>query len=333
MNEIRTTRGNALIDPGLHIWHYEVPMYLFLGGLVAGIMVLTGLWLLLRPQDRRSDALGLMPWAAPALLSLGMLFLWLDLENPWNAFRFYLAFRPTSAMSWGSWILLLIYPASLLLAWVTTPRAMRERALAWLEARLGATLSSPLGRLTGWADAHRTSIAAANVVAGVGLGVYTGLLLGTMAARPLWNSAILGPLFLASGLSTGAAFMLLYGLAPEERRVLGRVDMGLIVAELGLIAIWLVGLSTAGAASREAAGLLLGGPYTAAFWTLVVSLGLVAPLLGEWLEDRHGLAPGRVTAVLVLLGGFALRWILVYAGQHSALPDAVAAQIATGALH
>ena len=39
------------------------------------------------------------------------------------------------------------------------------------------------------------------------LGIYTGILLNTMVARPLWNSAILGPLFLFSGLSAGAAMV------------------------------------------------------------------------------------------------------------------------------
>jgi formate-dependent nitrite reductase membrane component NrfD len=48
-------------------------------------------------------------------------------------------------------------------------------------------------------------------------------------------------------------------------------------------------------------------------------MGLVTPLAAEWIEARHGLLPGRVAAVLVLLGGFALRWIVVYAGQDSAL--------------
>ena len=37
MQETTTTRVNALIDPHLHIWHYEVPVYLFLGGLVAAL--------------------------------------------------------------------------------------------------------------------------------------------------------------------------------------------------------------------------------------------------------------------------------------------------------
>lgn len=331
MQEITTTRSNALIDPGLHIWHGEVAGYLFLGGVVAGVMVLMGLWLLLGRGDgatthvgprARSLHLGLLPWSVPVLLSVGMFFLWLDLENPWNAFRFYFAFRVTSPMSWGAWILLGIYPASLALAWRTTPPAARSAALAWIEKHTSVARRWPrpaagaaaVGR---WVDEHANAVAWANVVAGVGLGVYTGMLLGTMASRPLWNSAILGPLFLTSGMSTGAAYMLMYRLSDGERVLLARVDMGLILGEMALISVWLIGLTAGGGAQREAAHAVLGGPYTAAFWALVVGVGLVAPLLGEWMERRGGHVPGRLAAVLVLLGGFALRWIIVYAGQHT----------------
>ena len=322
MNEYTTTRTNALIDPGLHVWHYEVPAYLFLGGLVAGIMVLAGLWMLRRPDGERSRALSLLPWAAPILLSLGMLFLWLDLENRLNVFRFYLALRPSSPMSWGSWILLAIYPASILLALRMLPAELRSCPLSKLARRVGRTelgqrAEANFTRVLAWVDGHTREIAFANVVLGVGLGIYTGILLGSLGARPLWSSAILGPLFLVSGLSTGAAFMMLHAIRDDERIALGRADMGLIAVELALLGLWITGLATGGAASREAVGVILGGPFTAAFWTLVVSLGLLAPLAAEWLELRHGAVPGRLAAVLVLVGGFALRWILVYAGQHT----------------
>ena len=44
-----------------------------------------------------------------------MLALFLDLEFKKHVYRFYLAFLPSSPMSWGSWILILVYPAALLL--------------------------------------------------------------------------------------------------------------------------------------------------------------------------------------------------------------------------
>ncbi len=309
--ELTTTRANHLIDPVLHVWHGEVALYLFLGGMVAGLMVIAGLWLLRGADAPRSRALSLLPWAAPVLISLGMFFLWLDLEHPFNAFRFYLAFRVTSPMSWGAWILLAIYPVSILLAWTSTPEDLRARALATLPPRARGLVE----RAGGWALGRTPALAVLNVVFGAALGIYTGVLLGTLAARPLWNSAILGPLFLTSGLSTGAAMMLMARLSDEERIRLGRADIGLILAELTLLAIWLIGLAAGGAAARSAAALVLGGPYTAAFWTLVVAAGLLVPLFAEVLERRHGLVPGRFAAGLVLAGGFALRWIVVYAGQ------------------
>ena len=33
MIELTTTRHNPLIDPSLHVWGWEIPVYLFLGGL------------------------------------------------------------------------------------------------------------------------------------------------------------------------------------------------------------------------------------------------------------------------------------------------------------
>lgn len=317
MAEITTTRANPLIDPTMHIWHAEIPLYLFLGGLVAGLMVISGLWLL-RGPSATSRALRLLPWMAPVLLSAGMLFLWLDLENRFNAIRFYFAFQPASPMSWGSWILLAVYPVSVGLAWHLTPTDLR--------AAVRARLREPawLARVETWLAAHERGMALASVLLGAALGIYTGVLLGTLAARPLWNSAILGPLFLVSGVSTGAAYMLLHRLEASERRALARADVWLIGAELFLIGLWLASLMSGGAAAQAAAGTLLGGPYTAAFWTLVVALGLVTPFVAEWVEIRRGEVPGRFAAALVLVGGLALRWIVVFAGQAAGWSGGVA---------
>ncbi|MBM4118769.1 nitrite reductase [bacterium] len=304
--EITTTRQNPLIDPSLHVWHGEVAAYLFLGGLVAGLMILLGAYRLWKPERPRSQALARLPWLVPVLLSVGMLFLWLDLANRLNAFRFYLILRPETPMSWGAWILLAVYPVSLAFAWNESPAAWRRRALArW--PRLAA--------LARCSEARQRPLAFATMNLGILLAVYTGILLGAFAARPLWNSPLLGPLFLASGLSSGAAFILLFGLEDEERRLASIVDMGVIGAELGLIALWLLGLAVGGLAAQSAARLFFGGPYTAAFWTLVVALGLVIPFIGEAIEYKRRATPGRATALFVLAGGFALRWIVVFAGQ------------------
>ena len=43
MLEITTTRDNPGVDPILHVWGWEIPVYLFVGGMVAGMMILAGI--------------------------------------------------------------------------------------------------------------------------------------------------------------------------------------------------------------------------------------------------------------------------------------------------
>ncbi len=312
--ETVTTRANPQIDPTLHVWGWEIVLYLFLGGIVAGIFVLVASLELTSGEKPRSRSLRPMPFVALGLLSLGMLTLWLDLAHRFWAWRFYAAFRPTSPMSWGAWILVLIYPAGLLLGL----GALDDGQRGWLRARTPRFLSALFEKLVAWGDAWRRPLLALNVVMGVGLGLYTGLLLGTMPSRLAWNSAVLGPLFLASGVSTGAALLLLLTLDEGERKSLVRWDAVAIGAEIVLIGLLFVGFATSGETGRYAAGLFLGGPYTAVFWSLVFVMGLLVPLAMEFLESRRHLSFVALVPVLILAGGLALRWILLSAGLYSA---------------
>ena len=67
---------------------------------------------------------------------------------------------------------------------------------------------------------------------------------------------------------------------------------------------------------QDAAGdLVLGGPYTAPFWGLVIVAGLVVPLTLNLLEIRRDQPATRFAPLLVLAGGLALRTVMVAAGQ------------------
>ncbi len=161
-----------------------------------------------------------------------------------------------------------------------------------------------------------------SLAVGAGLGIYTGLLLGTLSARIQWSSAVLGPLFLTSGVSTGAALLLLLPISIDERHRIARWDAYAIVVELGLLAVMLIDLASSGRMAQHAAWNLMGGPYTGVFWSPVVITGLGVPLALEAIEMRRKLAPAIVAPVLVLVGGLALRFVLLYAGQASSY-DAV----------
>jgi len=314
--EVLSNRNNPHIDPHLAVWEWQIPAYLFVGGIVAGLMVLLAA-LELRSRTRlTAPRAQWMPLVALVAISLGMVFLFLDLSNKEHVFRFYTAFRPTSPMSWGSWVLLLVYPALALLQLGALDAERRE----WLVG-LRPMKALRLGRLLRWgmrvADQHRRKILWTTLLVGVALGVYTGLLLGTMVARPAWNSALMGPLFLTSGISTGAAVLLFARLDAPASATLVRWDVVAIAVELALLGMLLVGLTTGSAASRDAAAGFLGGPYTATFWSLVVLAGLVVPLVLNLLEVRRHVPMTLMSPALVLIGGLALRAIFVAAGQSS----------------
>ena len=307
ITELTSTRANPLVDPSLHVWGWPVPVYLFLGGLVAGMMVLAGTFLL-GGRARRADCVCfVLPGLGLLLLSLGMGALFLDLEHRLFAWRLYTTFQVASPMSWGAWILVLVYPALLANLVLRVPAGLRRTLPA-----LGAWSD----RLTAVPGADR-AIGGVNLTLGVMLGIYTGVLLGALGARPLWSSALLGPLFLVSGLSSAAALVHLVARDPGERELLARADNGFLAAELVLIALFFIGLGTASRVHIQAAGLFFGGPFTAVFWVGVVGLGILLPLLAQGLALRHRIAHTPVAPLLVLAGGVLLRFVIVLAGQLS----------------
>ena len=166
MTEITVHRANPMIDPHFHVWGWEVPVYLFLGGLVAGLMVIAGARLLLmRPSERQAMVCCTIgPLAGLALLSIGMLALFLDLEHKAYVWRLYLTFEPTSPMSWGSWILLFVYPALLANALAHLPEALPTlaRRVPLLTTISDYILARPRAVI---------GIGMANIGLGIGLGI------------------------------------------------------------------------------------------------------------------------------------------------------------------
>ena len=345
MLETTTTRHNPLIDPSLHVWGWEIPLYLFVGGIVAGMMILAGSAMLrmAKGEDTRGFFSVQTPLLGFMLLNLGMGALLLDLSHKLYVWAVYLTFEPMSPMSWGSWVLLLVYGVLLVSALIRLPEAW-----PWLAQRVPA-LQRASDRMLARPALIR-SLAWTNIVLGVLLGIYTGILLNTMVARPLWNTSILAPLFLVSGLSAAAAAVHLATRVlpgrPAPRSLVGgalaamvqhlgpqppdkhtatsmiRADTGFLAVELLLIGLLLIALLSSNASQAAAASLVLGGPYTAAFWIVVVALGVIVPLVLQALELSHRIPHTVLPALLVLVGGFALRWVLVNAGQASGILQA-----------
>jgi protein NrfD len=303
MNEITNTRNNFGIDPGLHFWGWEIPVYLFLGGMVAGMMIISGYFLYKR-KDEFNCSCYQVPIISLILLSAGMFALFLDLEHKLYFWRLYTTFKILSPMSWGSWILILVYPVIIANILINVPPYLQR--FSFLKS-----LSEKINSIKGVIKI----IAYSNMVLGASLGIYTGILLSSLGARPLWNTSILWLLFLLSGLSAAAAFVHLIARNVEERELLARADNKFLAAELLVIFLMIISLLSSSQAHINSVSSILTGSFAPVFWVFVIITGILLPLLIQTLAVNHKIRHTMVAPLLVIAGGLILRFVIVFAGQ------------------
>lgn len=293
------------IDPYLNIWHWQIPLYLFLGGLAAGILFFAALYTILGKEKEMPTTVKWATFIVPAALVLGLFALFLDLKHKLFFWQLYTTIKLQSPMSWGAWVLMIITPLSFI--WAAS--YLREAIPGWNWKYRW------LEKFEEWVIKSRKALSWIMIVLAVILGIYTGILLSAFNARPLWNTSILGPLFLVSGLSTGVAAIMWMSKDHYERKTLSKIDLLLISIELFFIVHLFMGFMASTEVQIEAANLFLGGPFTVSFWSLVVVLGLILPAILEIMELRGYKVPISIPAFLILFGGLAFRFIMVEAGQ------------------
>ena len=313
MQEELFTSGRHIpnIDPSLQIWHWPISLYLFLGGLAAGILFFAALFYVLGKEKQYPTAVKVASIIPPIALSVGLLALVYDLTHKLYTWQLYTTFRIESPMSWGAWVLLIVTPISFLwtFSYYRDVYPNLERKLKIFEK------FKFLNAVEKFVIDNRIYLAYALIPLTLVLGVYTGILLSAFNARPLWNNAILGPLFLVSGLSTGAAAIILLSKSVKERHMFGKIDLALIIIELALIVHMIMGFYAGSQVQLEAVQLLVGGEFTLMFFGFVVILGLIVPAILELIELIGYKVPVVVPAILVILGGLIFRFVMVEAGQ------------------
>ncbi len=300
-------RMNEMVDPNLHIWHWPIPLYLFLGGMAAGILCLAAIYYLQGKEEKFRTAVRITPFLAPVLLVLGLLALFIDLRHKLFFWQLYTNIKFQSPMSWGAWTLIVITPVSFI--WCALH--IRELFPRW-DWKYGW-----LKFLEEFFLIYKKALAWIMLIFAIILGIYTGILLSAFNARPLWNTSILGPLFLASGISAGAAATLILSKNREERAQFARIDLVFLGVELFLIIHMFMGFLASTQVQIDAAKMFLGGEFTTSFWVFVVFIGMVIPALLEIMELRKYHIPSVIPALLVIFGSLMLRFIIVHAGQAS----------------
>jgi len=319
------------------VWEYLIVNYLFLGGLSAGLFFVSALATWLQEKDQpaypriaRWGAL-LAPWP----VSAGSALLIFDLGKPLRFWKLFLNFRWQSPMSIGSWLLVLFTLLSFAYLWAWLDAEERTRLMNRIPVKLRQRIPA---RIVKWLEHDlafwRRELAMMGFPMAVGVGIYTGVLLGAVQARPFWNTNLVAQMFLFSALSTGTATLILVRLFDKkqpvevaEMRFLYTLDICLILIEFFIVLPYLIHGKLSVLAVQDALHQILGGPFTFTFWVLFLGIGLLMPLLIELYEFKpvllgrgqlHISARWATSAAgLVILGGYVLRYVFVFAGQAS----------------
>ena len=312
-------------------WGFLIVNYLFLGGLSAGLFFVSALATYLQadgqPAYPRIAKYGAM--MAPWPVALGSFLLIFDLGNWYRFYKLFVTFRWQSPMSIGSWLLLAFTGVCFLYFWAWLPVGAREKLFSYVPKRL-----SILKRLDVDLSTWRRGLGMLGFPFSIGVGIYTGVLLGAVQARPFWNTNLVAQMFLFSALSSGCAALILAlsinrkHLDFRQLKFLYTLDICFITIEFFIVLPYLIHGQLSVLAVQEALKLILGGPYTLAFWVFFMFLGLLVPLSIEIWEMvpaifrkasvHHNKPLASGAAILVLIGGYLLRYIFVYAGQISA---------------
>ncbi|MEJ5226579.1 NrfD/PsrC family molybdoenzyme membrane anchor subunit [Thermodesulfovibrio sp.] len=321
MTEITITGLNAITYPYLEVWDWRIVIYLFLGGLSAGMLVMCSIANLRIPKQPVEELAQCVraPLIAFIILAIGAQFIILDLGKPQSLMWGFLTFQPLSLMSWGTWGVPAVLLANALYILAVIPKDQRYRLkfsflIKWSEKL--APKMRPIAKL--------------NFALGIFLGIYTGVLLSSFSAIPLWNNATLPILFLVSALSSGAAMIVIIAKNNDIKFLFTKIDIWLIVAELVIILLFFYGLYTSTAPYKNAIAPFFSlSDEHFIFAIALIVIFLVLPLalrikLGELKEFEGGIHTEftksqifrmNFAASLVLIGTLILRAAIVYAGQ------------------
>lgn len=169
------------------------------------------------------------------------------------------------------------------------------------------------------------------LIVGIAAQSTLGAVFGLSVARGIWNSAYLSIFFLIMAFISGLAvamimaFFLSKGnvMKQEDREKLpglypfmSKLTMGLLAA--GIIFVtwnWIYGLHSGNPNRMASMELMLNGPLAVPYWVLEVGFVFLIPLLILGLVKVKKASTMLTTGLILLIGLFAMRIILTFAGQ------------------
>ncbi len=297
MGEEVTEMNETVVYNVFHLdaYGYLVLAYFFFGSGGGGAFIASALSTLFG-GERYKNIANVGAIISVVLVSIGGIFLLLDLEQPQRIFHLFFKFNQTSPISWGGIILSLFFLCSLIY-------------LYFLFFKQNEKMAKVLGGI--------------GIVIAILVMSYTGLLISMARARPLWHSAIMPPLFLVSGGIAGLACILLVvnllqKYRPDDNviKLLRMTMVILILLDIFFLSdmyVLYVGIAEA----QEVALLLLVGKFAFLFWVVELLIGSIVPVLILTMKRVAYKKEWQILAsVLSLVGVFAMRYIILIVGQY-----------------
>ena len=286
-------------------WEWMVYLEMFVAGIAAGAYMVAAM---LEWSGRGTSAVARAGHAlAFPLVAIAALLLTFDLDRPERFWHMTVQsktmlpmFKYWSPMSVGAQALVFFGG----LTFVSFVDFLIGRGLFHLGGwRAERTLhGSALGRV--WA--------LLGLVLGTVMAAYSGVLLSSTNIPGWADSTLIGALFVATSIVTGTAALILLqtlrGLADEDLSALAQTNTWLIAWWLLLVVVFLASLG-------EGARFLLAGTALVALIGAIL-LGGVVPLALRFAARARAASMQPLSAALVLIGGFLLRYAIVVGPQN-----------------
>lgn len=292
-------------------WGGMIAIYLFLAGIAAGAFFMASLTDLFG-KKHPAKLIRAGAYVPPVAIILGLLLLVFDLGRPLSFWKLLFNVNFGSVMSLGTFIISLFTAVSLVYAYlVWTWPAAQTRGIQLTVA--GEEAAATVQVKESGLQALRKPVAALGALLALGTATYTGFLLSAVSTNTFWSVPFLGIsgvpflpfLFLVSAMSTGLATALIAAVDCSDLTFYKKVDIVLLAIEILLLIILYSSVSSA----------YFQGWLATLFWIGVVVVGLLLPLiLAIYGVSKHKNLVLPVCG-MVVLGGFALRYFVVYAGQ------------------
>ena len=162
------------------------------------------------------------------------------------------------------------------------------------------------------------------VIAGItafGVATYSGFVLSYVTYIKIWNSTIMPVLFIVTGLAGGSSILLLISsITGTTQFDTIKYFTASIIGVYGImIALHLWVTSYAGPTSEHSVRTIVKGELAGLFWGVIVTIGVVAPVIMTLLSNADLTALLAVNVVFVLAGNMALRYSIMKAAYYRPL--------------